>query len=78
MSPAKHIPVVFISSTVEDLLPYRAKARDAAIRVGFYPVMQEYFVASDNPPLQECMQRVAQADALVAIVAHRYGWVPKD
>jgi hypothetical protein len=78
MSPASHIPVVFISSTAEDLKPYRDKARDAAIRAGFYPEMQEYFVARDHPPLKECMERVAKADVLVVIVAHRYGWVPED
>jgi formylglycine-generating enzyme required for sulfatase activity len=78
MSLTKRIPVVFISSTVEDLEPYRAQARDAAIRAGFYPVMQEYFVARDHPPLKECMERVAQADVVVAVVAHRYGWVPLD
>lgn len=74
----KHIPIVFISSTVEDLQPYRATARDAALRAGFYPLMQEYFVARDHPPLKECMERVAKADLVVAIVAHRYGWAPQD
>src|SRR2546423_3228763 len=78
MSSSKHIPVAFISSTVEDLKPYREKARDATIRAGFYPEMQEYFVTRDNPPLKECLERVAKADVLVVIGAHRYGWVPGD
>ena len=48
----KSIPAVFISSTVEDLKPYREAARDAAIAANFHPVMQEFFAASDNnPPL---------------------------
>ncbi len=71
-------PVVFISSTCEDLKPYREAARDGALSAGFRPEMQEYWAAKDNPPLVECMARVAKADVLVAISAHRFGWVPRD
>ena len=46
-------PVVFISSTCEDLgkTGHRDAARDAAIGAGFYPEMKEYWEAKDNPPL---------------------------
>ena len=72
-------PVVFISSTVEDLKPFRTAAREAATRARFLPEMQEYFVASgDKPPLDECLARVSKADVVVVIVAHRYGWVPPN
>jgi formylglycine-generating enzyme required for sulfatase activity len=73
-------PVVFISSTCEDLKKtgHREAARDAAIGAGFYPEMQEYWAAKDNPPLDECLARVEHADVLVVVVAHRFGWVPKD
>ena len=71
---------VFISSTNEDLKPhYRAAARDAAIEAGFYPTMQEYFVASgEHPPLAACLKKLADADVVVVIVAQRYGWKPPD
>ncbi|MEE8586493.1 MAG: DUF4062 domain-containing protein, partial [Acidobacteriota bacterium] len=77
-------PVVFISSTAEDLKAYREKARDAALASGFDPRMMEYFAASSNPPLEECLARVSGSeheppcDLLIAIVAHRLGWVPED
>jgi formylglycine-generating enzyme required for sulfatase activity len=72
-------PVAFISSTAEDLRAYRAAARDAAIGAELLPRMMEYFVASgDKPPLPACLDKVAEADVVVAIVAHRYGWVPPD
>ncbi len=73
------IPIAFISSTCEDLkqMGHREMARDAAIGAGFYPEMQEYWAAKDNPPLRECLTRVAKADVLVVIVAHRLGWVPQ-
>ena len=78
-------PIVFISSTSEDLKDHRAQARDAAIQAGFLPRMMEYFAASGaNPPLEACLAKIAgskmepPADVLVVIVAHRYGWVPPD
>jgi hypothetical protein len=69
---------VFISSTSEDLKPYRDAARDAAIGAGLLPKMMEYFVATGGPSLQGCLRQVSEADVVVAIVAHRYGWVPPD
>jgi formylglycine-generating enzyme required for sulfatase activity len=73
-------PVVFLSSTAEDLesTGYRAAARDAALAAGFYPEMQEYWAAKDNPPLTECLTKVVAADVLVVVVAYRFGWVPPD
>jgi hypothetical protein len=72
-------PVVFISSTVDDLIAYRAAARDAALRSAFQPAMKEYFIASgENQPLVKCLKEVSRADVLIVIVGHRYGWVPQD
>jgi hypothetical protein len=78
--PTRGVPRVFISSTNEDLKPhYRSAARDAALQAGFYPIMQEYFVASGkHPPLAACLKKLADADVVVVIVAHRYGWKPPD
>ena len=79
MSDQSKIPVVFISSTAEDLKLFRAAARDAAIEAECLPRMMEYFAASgENPPLEACLKKVSEADVVVVIVAHRYGWVPAD
>jgi len=78
---AINIPVVFVSSTSEELKPYRQAAKEAAVSARFHPEMMEYFVASGkNPPYRACMakEKVEGADLLVAIVAHRYGWIPAD
>ncbi|RQW04565.1 DUF4062 domain-containing protein, partial [candidate division KSB1 bacterium] len=73
------IPVVFISSTVEDLRPYRAAAKEAVISARCLPRMMEYFAAEGkNPPLAECMRHIDDCDVLVVIVANRYGWIPKE
>ena len=80
---------MFVSSTAEDLRgeegpgggvagSFRAAARDAVLRAGCRPEMQEYWVAKDNPPLQECLERVDGTEVLVVIVAHWYGWEPED
>ena len=68
---------VLVSSTSEDLKDYREAASKAALAAGMLPVMMEYFAASgDKPPLSACLDKVSQADVLIVIVAHRYGWVP--
>jgi hypothetical protein len=70
---------VFISSTSEDLKPYREAARDAALRAGFHPDMMEYFIAGGaRRPLGECLAKVSASDVVVVLVAHRYGWKPTE
>jgi hypothetical protein len=71
-------PRVFISSTSEDLEPYRARAASAANAAGLLPFMMEYFTATGaRPPLGECLAKVRDCDVLVVLVAHRYGWRPE-
>jgi formylglycine-generating enzyme required for sulfatase activity len=72
------VPTAFISSTAQDLVAYRAAAREAAQRAGFRVIGMESFEGRDERPLSVCKEKVAQADVVVAIVAHRYGWVPPD
>lgn len=71
-------PKVFVSSTLEDLLPYRDAARDAVLRLGWVPLMYEYWAAGGNPPLATCLEKVDPADVLIVIVAHRHGWTSSD
>ena len=72
-------PILFVSSTSEDLRAHREAARDAAVGADFRLRMMEYFVAGgDRPPLAACLAKVSEADVLCVLVAHRYGWVPSD
>ncbi len=71
-------PTVFISSTNIDLKVYRKEAAMAALAAGILADLQENWTAENHPPLDACLERVRKADALVVIVAHRYGWVPED
>ncbi len=73
------VPTVFISSTIDDLGDQREKAKDAANRAEFLPVVSQYLPASQHKrALDLCLERAAQADVLVVIVGHRYGSVPPD
>ncbi len=71
-------PHVFISSTIEDLEPYRAAAKEAVIAAQMLPVMSDHFPAGAEPALGVCLGKVSQTDVLIVLVAHRYGWRPKD
>jgi hypothetical protein len=74
-----HAPIVFIASTSEDLKDYRQAAAKAARGLGFFPLMMEDFPANGRgPSLDECRREVEKAELVIAIVAHRYGWVPND
>ncbi len=74
-----HAPIVFISSTSEDLRDYRQAAAKAARGLGFFPLMMEDFAADGSgPSVEECRREVEKAEVVIAIVAHRYGWVPDD
>src|ERR1700683_5544952 len=67
---------IFISSTAVDLLSYREKVRDAVLRLENLPIAMETFSAREGQPAGECMRMAAEADAVICIVAHRYGYVP--
>jgi tetratricopeptide (TPR) repeat protein len=67
---------IFISSTAIDLREYRDKVRDAVLRLEDLPIAMETFSAQSGQPASECMRMAAEADAVICIVAHRYGYVP--
>lgn len=67
---------VFISSTSKDLREYREAAIQATIVLRNMPIAMEFFAATEKSPYEECMKRVDEADVVVLIRGHRYGWVP--
>jgi hypothetical protein len=74
----KSTPRVFVSSTNIDLETHRKETAMAAHAAGIHADLQENWTAEDHPPLDACLERVRNADALVVILAHLYGWVPED
>src|SRR5215470_9811365 len=67
---------IFISSTAVDLREYREKVRDAVLSLQGLPIAMETFSAQSGQPASECMRMAAEANAVICIVAHRYGYVP--
>jgi len=67
---------IFLSSTAIDMVEHRKKVIDAILRMGDLPVAMETFGALPNEPVEVCKNKVRESNALVVMVAHRYGWVP--
>ncbi|MEM7305778.1 MAG: SUMF1/EgtB/PvdO family nonheme iron enzyme [Planctomycetota bacterium] len=69
---------VFVAATAADLEEHRLAVRDAILGRGWMPVCMEDFGARPTLPVEVCLEEVRRCDALVVVVAHRYGWVPSD
>src|SRR5205823_6468611 len=68
---------LFISSTDADLRDYIAVARDVIeAHEGFAWDQFQRWPSTGRPPVSICKQRVQKADAVIVIVADRYGWIP--
>lgn len=64
---------VFISSTKEDLLPYRQAVEDALIGLEQIPLSMEYFVSAPEKPIDVCLSTVRRSQLYIVIVGMRYG-----
>jgi predicted ATPase len=65
---------VFVSSTLDELAPERAAARQAIAQLRLTPVLFE-LGARPYPPRDLYRAYLAQSDVFVAIYWQRYGWV---
>jgi hypothetical protein len=67
---------VYISSTYQDLVDYRAAVDRTLRRMGHDVIGMEQYVAEGSKPVDRCKADVRACDAYVIIVAWRYGYVP--
>lgn len=67
---------VYISSTYQDLVEYRAAVDRTLRRMGHDVIGMEQYVAEGSKPVDRCRADVKAADAYVIVVAWRYGYVP--
>ena len=65
---------VFISSTLEELAPERAAAREAIEQLRLTPVLFESG-ARPHPPRKLYQAYLAQSDIFIGLYWQRYGWV---
>ena len=67
---------VFVSSTWIDNKARRKRVEDAILCAEMVPIGMERFAASTEPTTEECVRLAREADVLVGVIAHRYGWIP--
>ncbi len=67
---------IFVSSTYLDLKDYRDKARKAIEESEDEFIGMETFQSHTHEPTEFCPEKVEECDALVLIVAYRYGKIP--
>lgn len=73
----QHIPI-FISSTYEDLIPYREEVQRNLIRLEQIVKGMEYFGSSPKDSLTVCLSQVRESKLFVGILGMRYGSVDED
>ena len=69
---------IYISSTFEDLEPYREAVQRALRKMQKEVVAMEDYVARDDRPLAACLADVETSDLYVGIFAWRYGFIPSE
>src|SRR5437660_12652538 len=69
---------VMISSTARDLPEHREEVRDACLQQKMFPIMMEHLPASDADAIAASLELVDEADVYALLLAHRYGYVPKE
>jgi hypothetical protein len=67
---------ICLSSTYEDLKEYRRAVFDALRQAGYQVIAMEDYVATDERPVERCLNDVSRSDIYVGIFAFRYGYVP--
>jgi hypothetical protein len=66
---------IFISSVGRDLKPERQAVIGEVLKLGDRPIGMEYFGASPEPPLEECLSQLADADLMILVLGPSYGSV---
>ncbi len=67
---------VYLSSTYEDLKDYRQAVYETLLRGGYRVIAMEDYVASDQRPVNECLDRIASTDIYLGLFGFRYGYIP--
>lgn len=66
---------IFISSTYEDMIPYREAATQAIMSLEHLPIGMEHFVSSPEKSLDVCLSDVRRCNLYVLLIGMRYGSV---
>ena len=69
-------PFVYISGTVADLRRHRAAVVEACLQQDLLPRIAEDVEAAPAGALEAALRQVGEASLYIAVLAHRYGYVP--
>ena len=69
---------IYISSTYEDLKDYREAVYKTLRQMKHEIVAMEDYLASDERPLDKCLNDVSSCEVYIGIFALRYGYIPPD
>lgn len=69
---------IFISSTYEDMLPYREAVSDALTSIEHLPIGMEQFVSTPDRSLDVCLTDVRRCQLYVVLVGMRYGSIDDE
>lgn len=68
---------IYVSSSYTDLIEQREAIYRVLRQLGHDVIAMEDYVASDQRPLDRCLEDVARSDIYVGVIAWRYGYVPE-
>jgi hypothetical protein len=66
---------IYISSTYKDLIEERSVVQEAILQCDHHPVGMESDVASEQRPIEVCLERLRQCQIYIGIIAWRYGFI---
>lgn len=69
---------IFVSSTYEDMIPYREAVSEALTSIEHLPIGMEHFVSTPDRPLDVCLTDVRRCQLYIVLVGMRYGSVDKE
>lgn len=73
----QHVPI-FVSSTYEDLIPYREEVQRVLTRLEQVIKGMEYFGSSPQSSLETCLAHVRECKIYIGIIGMRYGSIYED
>ena len=69
---------VFVSSTFEDMIPYRNAVVEAITSLEHLPIGMEHFASSPDKSLDVCLSDVRRCNIYVLLIGMRYGSIDND
>jgi hypothetical protein len=69
---------IYLSSTYDDLKEHRRIVFDSLRKSGDEVIAMEDYVATDQRPVEKCLEDVEKSDIYVGIFAFRYGYIPAE